>query len=101
MAVVARFVIVLCAVACVGCLGRAGRAAEYEPGTPLSTIVSQIGQPDGDRPFSGAYAGLCPAETVRLVDYFGPPAMRFFGDPATTLCIDKSNRVLKALQSIS
>ena len=101
MAISTRAVIALCAVASVGCLGRAGRAAEYEPGTPLSRIVSEIGQPDSDRPFSGAYAGLCPVETVRLVDYFAPPAMRFFGDPATTLCIDKSDRVLKALESIS
>ena len=96
--------IALCVLTCVGCDGRAGRAAEYRPGTPLSTIVAELGTPDEDKPISPDFAAteLCPADTVRLVTYFGPRALAFFnGDPATTLCVDRSNRVLNDVYSIS
>jgi hypothetical protein len=96
--------IAMCVFTCVGCDGRAGRAAGYLPGTPLSTIVAELGQPDEDKPISADFAatGLCPADTVRLVSYFGPRALAFLnGDPATILCVDRSNRVLKDVYSIS
>jgi hypothetical protein len=67
----------------------------------LSQIVSELGAPDSDRPISQTFAELCPADTVRVVDYLAPRVMAFFGDPATTLCIDKTQRVVRVLESIS
>ena len=101
MAIHLRAVIVLCVFTCVGC--RVERAAEYPPGTPLSTIVAELGPPDEDRPISPIFAAssLCPTDTVRVVDYFGPRVLVLLGDPSTTLCVDESNRVLKALYSLS
>jgi hypothetical protein len=81
MAASARIAITVCAVVCSGCMGRAGRAADYPPGTPFSTVVSEIGKPDRDNPYA---------------EHDG-----WFGDPATHLCIDESNRVLKVLHSVS
>jgi hypothetical protein len=70
----------------------------------LSTIVAELGPPDEDKPISTDFAGTgwCPEVTVRLVTYFGPRALAFLnGDPATTLCVDRTNRVLEDVYSIS
>jgi hypothetical protein len=94
-------VILLVAVACVACSGRAGRANQYGHGTPLNVIVSELGPPDADRPYSDEHrrTDFCPAETTRLVDYLGPSVPFLIHGAATTLCVDKSNRVIKVLFS--
>ena len=102
-----RIVIALCVLTCIGCDGRAGRAAEYgaeyQSGTPLDTFVVELGPPDEDKSISPDFAatGVCPADTVRVVSYFGPRVWASFHDPATTLCVDRSNRVLKTVYSVS
>ena len=77
MTFLVRLMIVLSVFACIGCEGRAGRATEYRPGTPLSTIVAELGPPDEDKPIPPEFAatGLCPADTVRVVSYLGPYSM--------------------------
>ena len=94
-------VILLVGMACVACSGRAGRASHYVHGTPLSVIVSELGPPDADRPYSDELRRIdfCPAETTRLVDYLGPSVPFLIHGGATTLCVDKSNRVTKVLFS--
>ncbi len=100
MAIRARITIALCIFTCIGC--RLFRAATYQPGTPLATIVAELGPPDEDKLISPAFAGLCPSDTVRVVEYFGPRSVALLlGYPSTILCIDKSNRVLETLHSVS
>ena len=72
-------------------------------GHPLSVIVSELGAQYTHRPYSDELRGVdfCPAETVRLVDYLGPRVPFLIHGAATTLCVDKSNRVLKVLFSDS
>src|SRR5262245_21113651 len=92
-------ILVLCALASVTCSGKPGRAAEYPEGTPISTIVSELGAPSYDEPYSRddeLHRAVCPSETSRVARYDGVHLPFQMHTPVTFLCVDKTNRVIKA-----
>ena len=102
--VVQQATLALCIGVSVSCSGNAGRATEYPEGTPIEVILSDLGPPFVDRPLDRTNTvdlTLCPAETVRIVQYGGPWVSRWLHDPFATLCVDKANRMIRALFSVS
>jgi hypothetical protein len=92
----------LAAFASVACYGKAGSAVRYPVGTQIDVILSELGPPDADRPYAAdSPQSVCPAQTVRLVNYTGPRVPFLIHGALAILCVDSSSRVIKVLFSDS
>lgn len=97
---------ILCTLACVACTNKARQANEYPAGTAVSVIVTELGAPDVEKPYSDALRNVafCPSETVRLLEYHRRPLplLRLVDHGAVAvICVDSADRVAKVLFSDS
>ena len=92
----------LIAVASVACSSKVSQALEYDIGTPVGVMLTELGAPDADRPLSEELRqiGFCPPGTTRLVEYHRKPLMPWIDEGAeAVVCVDGNARIVAILSS--